>query len=303
MVQIWDAATGGQPLQTISAHRGAVYSPAVRPDGRQFATGGSAPTAGGSPPPVPTPSCRFGTSPENTRFFRLTAMGAESRPYCSHPMICSIRPGATVWSSSGTEARQGQPNEPIGRVRPEIPPLPASSHRRSVAASADDLAAVACPENLIETETGSPGELVQPFRVLDDAQWSCCRGVHRPRVDRVWAVGAWLENTRKIGGAELCFSPDGQLVAAQAAHLALLNSVRAVTQSPSRLSSKAVQPPRDESTASISSSLPWLTNVYPIAFKPEHVLSEPKNGWRTRIAFPSKKARIWRFCATRPQVC
>ena len=31
---------GGRPLQTISAHRGAVYSLAVRPDGRQFATGG-----------------------------------------------------------------------------------------------------------------------------------------------------------------------------------------------------------------------------------------------------------------------
>ena len=40
MVQIWDAVAGGRPLQTISAHRGAVYLLAVRPDGRQFATGG-----------------------------------------------------------------------------------------------------------------------------------------------------------------------------------------------------------------------------------------------------------------------
>jgi WD40 repeat protein len=39
-IQIWDPEAGGQPLRTWVGHSGAVYSLAVRPDGRQIATAG-----------------------------------------------------------------------------------------------------------------------------------------------------------------------------------------------------------------------------------------------------------------------
>jgi WD40 repeat protein len=40
LMKVWDPEAGGQPLHTLTGHSGAVYSVAVRPDGRQIATGG-----------------------------------------------------------------------------------------------------------------------------------------------------------------------------------------------------------------------------------------------------------------------